>query len=63
MAAAIQAQQLTPLMQRANALLLQFVEDQKQRPEHAWESLVDLRELLDQLQRVYPAKAFRQQRC
>jgi hypothetical protein len=58
--ALIQAEGLAAnLTQQAQVLLNQFKLDQEQCPERAWESLADLRELLGQLQELYPFSAFR----
>jgi hypothetical protein len=38
----------------------QFVFDQQQRPERAWQALADLRGVIGQLQELYPSRAFRQ---
>ena len=60
MAALIQTPQLIAQMAyQAHVCIDRFTVAMKKHPDQAWESLVDLRELLDQLQRMYPAKAFR----
>jgi hypothetical protein len=47
------------LSQRAQFVMKQFMEDQKNCPERAWEPLVELRELIDELLATFPPSAFR----
>jgi hypothetical protein len=48
------------MTQQAQVLLNQFVFDQQQRPERAWQALADLRGVIGQLQELYPSRTFRQ---
>ena len=58
--ALIQSERLVSSMtQQAQALLNQFVLDQQQCPERAWEALAELCGVIGQLQELYPFRAFR----
>ena len=50
---------VSSMTQQAQALLNQFVLDQQQCPERAWQALAELRGVLGQLQELYPFRAFR----
>ena len=50
---------VSSMTQEAQALLNQFVLDQQQCPERAWEALAGLRGVIGQLQELYPFRAFR----
>ena len=50
---------VSSMTQQAQALLKQFVFDQQQRPERAWQALADLCGVIGQLQKLYPFRAFR----
>ena len=50
---------VSTMTQEAQALLDQFVLDQQQCPERAWEALAELRSVIGQLQELYPFRAFR----
>jgi hypothetical protein len=50
---------VSSMTQEAQALLNQFVLNQQQCPERAWESLAELRGVIGQLQELYPFRTFR----
>jgi hypothetical protein len=47
---------VSSMTQEAQALLNQFVLDQQQCPERAWEALAELRGVIGQLQELYPGR-------
>jgi hypothetical protein len=59
-AAVIQrALQTVELGKQAHRLIDEFLIREKDDPDRAWESMVELRELIDQLSDICPPRAFR----
>jgi hypothetical protein len=50
---------LLAITTQAHALIDQFLTREKECPDRAWEPVVELQQLLEQLQALYPAKTFR----